>query len=86
MFTKGMNSRMTSHGLLPRAVQIFAHIITKMTMFTRGMSSRMIIHNSIFATRSSGMHCAMGIQMRSKNLPLKNPARLWMNAWRWSRC
>ena len=35
MFTMGMNTMMTSHGLLPRAVQIFAHIMMPMMRFTK---------------------------------------------------
>ena len=55
MFKMGMNNMITSHGLLPLAVQIFAHIITNTTRFARGTKNRMIIHVAMPATSSKGM-------------------------------
>ncbi len=45
----GMNSKTTSQPLLPRAWQIFTHIMMEMIRPTTGMRKRMIIQTGILA-------------------------------------
>ena len=64
MFAIGTNMRRTSHGLLPRAEQIFAHIMMLTTMFTKGMKNKISIQVAMPATCSNGTSCTIGIQIR----------------------
>lgn len=54
----------TSAGLLPRAWQIFNHIMMVKIRPTTGMMKSMIIHTAIPATSSNGMSYKIGIQIR----------------------
>ena len=48
-FAIGTNMRITSHGLFPRAVQIFAHITMAMMKPTSGIKNRIIVQTGNWA-------------------------------------